>query len=83
MEGMNILSTVADACIMFYAFPATYQIGSLPVELFGAHFIAYNRTSAGYIAHNKNGTNTFNNPYQFGTSNSRYCPIGIYIFKED
>ena len=84
-EQIDALSKTADACIMYYEFPQTYNLLDLvSVNAYGAHFIEYGRTSGNYIGRNTsegNGTYQFSSPYGYGTKGSRYYVVGIFIYK--
>lgn len=77
-DAIDIHSQTADACILLYAFPVSY----LGVDLFGAHFVHYRKTGKEYIVYNDGyRTGRITDPYEYGTSNGNYCPIGIFIYK--
>ena len=82
--AIKYLSKKADACIMYYMFPRTYSLGALSIDAFGAHFVEYSRLGNQYIARNtggRNGTSSFSDPFAYGEQGSRYCVVGIFIFK--
>lgn len=77
-DGIDLFSKTADACILWYAYPASYG----GIDLFGAHFVHYRKCEDGYIAYNVGyyGTETFQYPSDYGDRSGRYCPIGIFIY---
>ena len=74
---MDELAKEADACIMYYKFPATYGC----IDAYGAHFVHYYQTPNGYIANN-----TYNNPYEFphdlADRGDNFYAKGIFIFAQ-
>lgn len=80
MDAIDVLSKSADASILWYMFPATYG----GVDLYGAHFVAYEREGSGYRGYNtaeENGSRFFSYASDYGYSRSRYYSIGLFIFK--
>ena len=78
---INARSQTADACIMYYEFPATY-LGFIPA--YGAHFVEYHKTGNGYQATNTSefgGIFVFESPTDYGSKGSRYNAMGIFIYK--
>jgi hypothetical protein len=76
-DGIDIYSSVADACIMMYAFKSTN--GGV-----GAHYIEYSRSPLGYTGRNtaeNGGQATFQYPSDYGCKGSRFFVVGIFIFK--
>lgn len=82
---MDIYSLTADACILWYMFPATYGPLGITVDAFGAHFVEYSRNGAGYTGRNTaegGGSYSFSYPSDYAYKGGRYYAIGIYIFKQ-
>ena len=79
-DEIDVLSMSADASILWYMFPAKY----FGVEAYGAHFVSYKKTDAGYVGYNTaegNGTYMFRYASDYGYDHDRYYAIGIFIFK--
>ena len=77
-DGIDVFSKTADACILWYAYPASYG----GIDMFGAHFVHYRKYGNGYIAYNTGyyGSETFQYPSDFGDRGNRYGAIGIFIY---
>ena len=76
-DGIELYSTIADACILLYAYEA--QNGNL-----GAHYVEYSKISTGYIGRNTadiDGKTAFLHPSDYGYEGERFFVLGIYIFK--
>ena len=74
-------SQSADACIMYYEFPATY-LGFIPA--YGAHFVEFHKIGNSYQAMNTSaigGISVFETPSDYGSDRSRYNAVGIFIYK--
>lgn len=79
-DEIDVLSKSADACILWYMFPATYG----GIDAYGAHFVAYRKDGTNYIGYNtaeNNGTYLFPYASDYGHSKNRYYSIGIFIFE--
>ena len=84
LDFINILSARADACILYYEFYATYDLGLFSIDAYGAHFVEYSKNQKGYMARNtsENGGNyMFNSPSHYGLAGDRYTVQGIFIYK--
>ena len=76
-DGIELYSTIADACILLYAYEA--QNGNL-----GAHYVEYSKISTGYIGRNTadiDGKTAFLHPSDYGYEGERFFVLGIFIFK--
>ena len=84
IDFIDILSSDADASIMFYMFPREYTVSFVSIDAFGAHFVEYHKKGNGYSGMNTNGNNgrsEFNSPSVFGYNASRFYAVGIFIYK--
>ena len=78
-DGIEIYSTIADACILLYAYKT--ESGKI-----GAHYVEYSKVPLGYIGRNtgdSNGTTAFLHPSDYGYEGERFFVIGIFIFKQE
>lgn len=84
-DGIDIYSQTADACILWNLFPSTLDLfGLISVDIFGGHFVEYNRSSMGYTGHNTGGhfgTRSFHTPSDYAYEDSCFYAIGIFIYK--
>ena len=85
IDEIDVYSATADACIMYYMYPRTYNVSSLlSVIAFGAHFVAYNRYTDGYLGYNtggRYGVHKFAYASEYAYENGNFCAIGIFIYK--
>lgn len=81
LDGINIGSASADACILWYCWPND-SISLLNPAPFYAHYVAYNRLGPReYVAYNEGGNSRFSWPSDFAYKDDRYYAIGIFIYK--
>ena len=84
-DGIDIYSQTADACIIFYMYPRTYDAFNLfSVDAFGAHYEAYSKRGNEYVGYNtggKYGIRNFMYPSDYAYDNGNFYAIGIYIYK--
>jgi len=81
---IDALSQTADACILWYMFPATYYPLGVKVDAFGAHFVEYSKEATAYIGRNTaegSGTYYFTWPSDYGYKGQRYYAIGIFVYE--
>ncbi len=84
VDFIDILSTRADASILYYKFYTTYEIGPFSIDAFGAHFIEYSKYQGAYVGRNTSengGEYLFESPSSYGLTGDRYYVQGIFIFK--
>lgn len=82
---IDIFSKTADASIMYYMYPTTYNIlGFAEVNAYGAHFVEYHKAGSGYIGVNTsaaNGISRFQTPSDYMSQNKRFYAVGIFIYR--
>ena len=80
LDGIDIYSQTADACIMYYVFPTEFA----GAELVGAHFVTYHRSGNKYVGYNtesRTGITIFAAPSDYAYRNNRLYAIGIFIYE--
>ena len=84
--GLDLFSTTADACILYYEFDTEpIPFGNSTIHNWGAHFIFYEKTADGYMGYNvftNKALEPFNDVSSFLDGRGYYNPVGIYIYYE-
>ena len=76
-DGIELYSTVADACILLYAYKTKD-------DNWGAHYVEYSKVLSGYLGRNvggNNGVSLFLHPSDYGYEGTGFFVLGIFIFK--
>ena len=84
VDGIDVLSKQADACIMFYIFPTQQDVCGIGLTLPAAHFVEYKYYSNQYIGRNTsatNGTSYFKYPSEYFYKYGRVYAEAVLIFK--
>ena len=85
LDGIDVFSKSADASILFYAAPCSYNIGGqLSVNSFYAHFVHYKQAKSAYLGYNtggKEGYSWLSRPSDYANQYQSFYAVGIYIYR--